>query len=122
MLSGLDPIRPLDLIQIGVLISFCQSVVFIPDLAQTCRETWKIESSKDSFWPDCLPNNFDISTFDYELTDAKHLANLVIYKGLESLALRLLHGLHSLRTTYSGRSFAPILVGHGFGGLISELV
>lgn len=90
--------------------------------AQTCRETWKIESSKDSFWPDCLPNNFDISTFDYVLTKANHLANLVMYKDLESLALKLLHDLQNLKTTYSGRSFAPILVGHGFGGLISELV
>lgn len=119
MFFVLDTIRPLHLLSTGELIPLCQSVVFIPDLAQSCSETWKMGTS---FWPHELPENLCIFTFDYELTNIEDLASLVRYEEIEQVARRLLRDLQRMKEARSGRPFEPIFVAHGFGGLISEMV
>lgn len=102
----------------GRLISFCASVVFIPDLAQSFAKTWGKESIKALLQP------YELRTFNFDYTPSHvhHLQDLVRYDAIERLAKKLLIDLRQVNAQEPGRRFAPRFVAHGYGGLICELV
>lgn len=97
----------------------CTSVILIPDLTQSSSETWTTDDGQ--FWPDNLPANIGVFTFNYKSNFAKSMETIVSYDIIRIIALRLLLDIQKMQR-HGRRLISPVFIAHGYGGLICEQV